>query len=185
MTMYTQEKNKTSQKTIMSILVLVLILIVLYFIFRSKKIEHKPASVLSVTEERDQKQRFVHKKDILKNMKYISFGTQNIKSYFAETTDERARGLSVFDTFGDNESMLFIFEKEGFHSFWMKGMKFAIDIIWLNKDREIVFIKENAHPNDYPEPYLPDRKSLYVIEFVSGFVEKNSIKIGDSFEWTE
>lgn len=183
MTMYTQEKNKTSQKTIMSILVLVLILIVLYFIFRSKKIEHKPASVLSVTEERDHKQRFVHKKDILKNMKYISFGTQNIKSYFAETTDERARGLSVFDTFGDNESMLFVFDKLGRHSFWMRDMKFDIDIVWLNEDKQVVFIKEHAKPLDFPETYKPDMKALYVLEFNDNFISQNNIHLGDQFNW--
>ena len=109
----------------------------------------------------------------------------HMTAYVAQTFEQRRKGLSIFSKLTESESMIFIFEKEGLHPFWMKDMKFPIDIIWLNKNKEIIFIKEHAHPGDYPESYLPDKKSLYVIEFVDGFVEKNNIRIGDSFDWVE
>jgi len=84
---------------------------------------------------------------------------------------------------GKNQGMLFIFEKKDTHSFWMKDMKFSIDIIWLNENKEVVFIKENAKPEDFPQNYIPTEQSLYVLEFNEGFVKENNISNGYQFHW--
>lgn len=118
-------------------------------------------------------------------MEKIPLVVNDVRSnaYVARTSQQRQEGLSVFSHLKDNESMLFLFKREDFYPFWMKNMKFPIDIIWLNENKKIVYIKENAKPIDFPKSYTPDKKSLYVVEFNNGFVEKNNIKIGDSFEW--
>jgi uncharacterized membrane protein (UPF0127 family) len=79
--------------------------------------------------------------------------------------------------------MLFVFEREDIYSFWMRNMKFPIDIVWLDKNKRVVYIKENAKPSDYPELYTPDKKAMFVIEFVDGFVKENDIDIGYKFKW--
>ena len=40
----------------------------------------------------------------------------------AVTPEQRARGLMGREHLGDREGMLFIYEVEGLHGFWMRGM---------------------------------------------------------------
>ena len=44
------------------------------------------------------------------------------------------KGLSGRDNLADDEGMFFVFEKSDIYPFWMKDMKFAIDIIWIMED---------------------------------------------------
>ena len=107
----------------------------------------------------------------------------HLKADVSSTFTERRIGLSKYDSLMPYESMLFIFEEQGFHSFWMKDMKFPIDIIWLDEDKKITSIKENADPLDYPEGYYPKNPALYVLETVAGFVSKHDITIGSQLDW--
>ena len=100
-----------------------------------------------------------------------------------DTPDERAIGLSEHTSLDENEAMLFIFKESGKHGFWMKDMDFAIDIIWLNKEKEIVHIKENADPANFPESYAPDEDAQYVLELVSGLAASEGIEEGQVMEW--
>ncbi len=77
--------------------------------------------------------------------------------------------------------MLFFFEKEGYHSFWMKGMSFALDIIWLDSDKTVVDIKRNVQPCTNTCPFLtPRSKSKYVLEVVAG--QADDIGVGDKMK---
>ncbi len=60
----------------------------------------------------------------------------------AITPDQQAKGLSIKNTLNDNEGMLFLFNVPGEYSFWMKDMKFPLDIIWINSNHEIVHIEK-------------------------------------------
>lgn len=120
------------------------------------------------------------KQNINQGKETLSLNNKTFKFYRADDSYSRTLGLSIFDSFSDNESMLFVFDDIGYHTIWMKNMKFPIDIVWLDVDKKIIDIKENAHPYDYPETYAPKEKSLYVIEFNAGVINKFSIEIGDS-----
>lgn len=104
----------------------------------------------------------------------------------ARTGPERQQGLSNHSHLEPNKAMLFLFDYPGRYSFWMKDMDFAIDIFWINAHKEIVFIKENALPSDYPEiSYTPEsRDVLYVLETVSGFAKKHDIQLGQKVSWS-
>ena len=54
-----------------------------------------------------------------------------------------AKGLAVKNQLKENEAMLFVFDDPAEHSFWMKDMKFPIDIIWLDSDGKVVHIEKN------------------------------------------
>ncbi len=108
---------------------------------------------------------------------------KKIQTFIADNNAKRSAGLSILNTLAQNESMLFLFDKDDIYSFWMKDMNFDIDIVWLNKNKEVVFIKKKAKASDYPLLYTPDIKSHYVAEFIDGFVDKNNIKIGTVFRW--
>lgn len=80
--------------------------------------------------------------------------------------------------------MLFVFEKEEVQSFWMKNMKFPLDIIWIDKDKRIVDIKINVLPcNGSCAGLMPQAKAQYVLEVNAGFTEKNRVKVGDRVDF--
>jgi uncharacterized protein len=102
------------------------------------------------------------------------------------TGEQKTRGLSVKDTLNENEGMLFVFENEAEHIFWMKDMRFPIDIIWLDSNKTIIHIEHNVQPcsfGSFCPTYKPDGNSLYVLETVAGFANKYAIVQGTQAEF--
>lgn len=63
----------------------------------------------------------------------------------------------------------------------MKDTKIPLDIVWLNKDGQVVHVVNKAQPC-VSEPcriYGSGEKSLYVVELASGVAKKWHLKIGD------
>jgi len=106
----------------------------------------------------------------------------NITALVALTPEEQSTGLAIKDTMKENEGMLFTFDTPKKYSFWMKDMKFPIDILWLDSNKKIVHIEDKLEPCLFLLPcpsYSPPTDSLYVLEVVSNFTNKHDIKIGD------
>ena len=102
------------------------------------------------------------------------------------TNEQRTKGLSVKDGLAENEAMLFVFDNQAEHRFWMKDMKFPIDIIWIDSDKTIVHIEHNLQPcpsGVLCTTYKPTDDSLYVLETVGGFAEKYGIVKGTPVEF--
>ncbi len=101
------------------------------------------------------------------------------KLEIAKTPKEKEMGLSAKKTLEKDFGMLFPFEKPGYYSFWMKDMKFPIDIIYIRNDH-IVTIHKNVKPPKNPN----DRLLLYnskepadtVLEINAGLSEKYNFK---------
>lgn len=117
------------------------------------------------------------------NISYVQIGGQNVKVDLALTEAEHTKGLSGKNELMENEGMLFVFDKPGKYSFWMKDMSFPIDIVWFGEDMKVVYIKKNADPKLYPETYGPDTDAKYVLEVMAGFSDKNNLKVGDSLKF--
>src|SRR5215211_6306582 len=62
------------------------------------------------------------------------------------TSELKSKGLAVKNQLKENETMLFVFEDSAKHPFWMKDIKFPIDIIWLDSDGKVVHIEQNLEP---------------------------------------
>ena len=99
----------------------------------------------------------------------------------ADTNKEITNGLSGRSELGENQGMLFIFNEPGFYPFWMKDMFFSIDIIWIDDNKEVVFIKKDFQPciEEECQTIKPNQKARYVLEIEAGTVDKIDIKIGD------
>ena len=99
----------------------------------------------------------------------------------ADTTEKQTKGLMNRENLDENRGMLFIFDNEGIYSFWMKNTLIPLDIIWLNENKEVVFIKNNAQPCEEENcPSIkPDKEAKYVLEINGGMVDKIGLKIGD------
>lgn len=101
----------------------------------------------------------------------------------ANTEAKRHQGLSFRESLAEDEGMLFIFDREGVYGFHMPDMNFPIDIFWIDNNKKIISIKQNALPEDYPEIYYPSEKAKYVLETTAGLSEERGIQIGDKVSW--
>lgn len=119
---------------------------------------------------------------ILKSTK-VTCGNNQFKTYIANNDSDRERGLSVFNKLKDNEAMIFVFDTPSKYEFWMKNMKFSIDIVWLDQNKHIIDIIKDISADTYPEMFAPSKEALYVLELKAGIAEKNKIKIGDSCDF--
>jgi len=112
----------------------------------------------------------------------VSFKSLEIPVYLADNPRIRTRGLSNKTYLPEKKGMLFVFEKADNYSFWMKDMNFSIDIIWINKEGEIISIEENVTPETYPTSFTPSKPALYVLEVNSGFARENGMVVGSKVE---
>jgi len=108
----------------------------------------------------------------------LEIGGFPIEAYIADTGEKIERGLGGFQALDKNHGMLFVLKSEGLYPFWMKGMLFPIDIIWINNDLKVVYIKQNADPASYPEVFYPDTPASYVLEVPAGTSFRHNFKIG-------
>ncbi len=98
----------------------------------------------------------------------------------ARTAEEKLRGLKNREILPKDEGMLFIYSEEKQRNFWMKDVLIPLDIIWINKDKEIVFIEENAQPCKNNCPVVAsDKKAKYVLEVKGGICQDIGIRVGD------
>lgn len=120
---------------------------------------------------------------VLLDKVYIRTPKMLIRAEVADDETERVEGLSGRSGLDANKAMLFVFEKPGIQGIWMKDMKFAVDIVWLDGNKKVIKIEENVKPSSYPEIYGPPVKSLYVIEFASGQTSVLGVKINQTLSW--
>ena len=116
----------------------------------------------------------------------ITVNDQTLIADISATPERMTRGLSVKDALAENEAMLFVFDVEAEHRFWMKDMKFPIDIIWISSDKIVVDIEHNLQPCDlglFCSTYEPEGDSLYVLETVGGFGGKYRVVKGTPVEF--
>jgi uncharacterized membrane protein (UPF0127 family) len=59
----------------------------------------------------------------------------------------------------------------------MQGMKFSLDIIWLNSDKEVLKIEKGVSPQTYPKQFCAER-TQYVIELNSGSADALGLLVG-------
>ena len=97
----------------------------------------------------------------------------------AKTEKERIQGLSGKNII-PRDGMFFIFDTDARHGIWMKDMHFAIDILWLGEDFQVIDLRENIFPNTYPEIFVPESPARYVLEIPSGILHRFGVQKGDS-----
>lgn len=110
----------------------------------------------------------------------VQIGTAQFNVEVAATPLLRAQGLSGREKLSGDSGMLFIFDEPAIYSFWMKEMRFPLDIVWIDKSLNVVDITRNALPESYPETFSPKTPAQYVLEIPGGVAEEKDIKAGDA-----
>jgi uncharacterized protein len=96
----------------------------------------------------------------------------------ARTEEARARGLMFRKHLDDDAGMLFLFDTEERHVFWMKNTPLPLDMIFADEDGRIVAMIERAAPETITarDPGVPSR---YVLEVNGGWAAAHGVRIGD------
>ena len=104
----------------------------------------------------------------------------------AKTLVEREKGLSGTRELRSDQAMLLVFDRDDKWSIWMKDMNYPLDIVWLDKDKKVVYIVKNAPPESYPyEKFVPKQEARYVLELPAGTTSKKAITIGAQAQFDE
>ncbi|MEK7654218.1 MAG: DUF192 domain-containing protein [Patescibacteria group bacterium] len=111
----------------------------------------------------------------------IILGGKTFKVDVAESFSTRASGLSGRAVLGEDEGMLFLFPFSGIYSFWMRGMNFPLDIIWISGNK-VVGIAENVPVSSglNVPTYSPPGPIDKVVELNTGTAAKIGLKVGGS-----
>jgi len=74
------------------------------------------------------------------------------------------------------KNLVFIFKKEKIVPLHMFFVIFPIDVLFLDKNKKVVDLKENFRPFTF---YTPKAKAKYVIELPKGVVAKSKTRLND------
>lgn len=105
----------------------------------------------------------------------VNIGNKIYNCQLAKTEEDRRKGLMDVEYLAPDEGMLFEFDEEGTHEFWMKNTPLELTQISINDDDEVEYVYQ-AIPND--ETLIPFKNCKYLLE-VNRTTE---IQKGDEFE---
>jgi len=122
---------------------------------------------------------------VFKKPAMVTIDNQSFNVTIARSEKEHEIGLSGTKSLDRNQGMMFLFNNPGYYSFWMKDMKFPIDIIFINNDQIVTIyndapiIKGQENLIAYPPTQMADK----VLEIQAGLSKKYSFKIGDKVKY--
>lgn len=103
-----------------------------------------------------------------------------IQAEIADNTAKRMRGLMFRESLGENEGMLFVFNKSAKYGFWMVNTTIPLDAIFFNSNFEVVdILAMDPCGLNSCKIYTTEENAMYVLEVNQGFAEKNSIEKGN------
>jgi uncharacterized protein len=107
-----------------------------------------------------------------------SRGAVNLQVEFADTENERARGLMYRRSMAPDHGMLFDFQEERDVFFWMKNTYIPLDMIFIRADGTIAAVASNTTPLS-EAPVGPGTRVQAVLELNAGRAEALGIHAGD------
>ena len=100
------------------------------------------------------------------------------ESIFLTSLLQKGLGLMFRITPIKDKGYIFVMKKESSVPITMLNVFFSLDIIWLNKNKEIVALCDNAKP--FQLNISPKVKAQYVVELPAGTIKKHSLEFFDT-----
>jgi len=97
----------------------------------------------------------------------------------ADTPDLQMRGLMYRTHLDPDRGMIFFFDEEKDHSFWMKNTVIPLDMVFISRQGQVVAIHAKAEPFSL-KPIDPGVPSRAVLEVNGGFAEAHGLAVGDA-----
>ncbi len=114
----------------------------------------------------------------------LHIGAACLDVEIADTDMKRARGLMHRDSLGENEGMLFVFDKSEIVHFWMKETKIPLSIGFFDEQKRLTQISHMEPPKadssrlkDYPS----EKATRYALEVPQHWFERHKITPGMKF----
>jgi uncharacterized membrane protein (UPF0127 family) len=112
----------------------------------------------------------------------VTIGSATVRAEVAADDASRRRGLAGRDGLAADRGMLFLLPHRR-QSFWMQGMRFPIDIVWIDAGR-VVDVTADVPPPRAPgaalPTYSPDRPAGRVLEVNAGWAARHGVRVGDA-----
>jgi len=132
--------------------------------------------VFLVFQRRNVKMRYSPSGNALKT---IRVGNETLEVEVVATAEKIALGLSGRDSMCESCGMLFVFSGEDHRRFWMKDMKFDLDMLWIRGGQVAHIAKNVPHEKGTEEVVAPEIKVDKILELNSGTSDRLGIKVGD------
>ena len=114
---------------------------------------------------------------------WITIADRKVALEVVRTPEEQSLGLGDSDSLAWHRGMLFVYEEPGFPRFWMKGMRFDIDIVWILKDRITEISHRVPHvPGENGPTLIPRTLTDRVLEVPAGFAASHRWHKGQRVE---
>jgi uncharacterized membrane protein (UPF0127 family) len=103
--------------------------------------------------------------------------SHRVQVELADTEAKRERGLMFRKELPEGRGMLFLFDEEGEHSFWMKDTLIPLDLIFVDSSGRVSGIVARARPLTLePRSGGPSRM---VLEVPGGWAAAHGVRTGD------
>lgn len=117
----------------------------------------------------------------------VRIGQTLVNIELADTNDKRAKGLGGRQSMATDSGMLFVFPKVENYKFWMKGLSFPLDFVWIREGKVVDLVTDVPAPAkgqaDNTLPIIESNEKVdQVLEVNAGFVRANNVQVGDSVQ---
>ena len=117
---------------------------------------------------------------------WVTIRDARVATEIARTFEQKARGLGGRDSLAWNHGMLFPYERPDFLAFWMKDMRFAIDIVWIREGRIVDIAHQVPWSPEGPGPTVRPRELAdSVLEVPAGYAQAHGWRRGDRVDVQE
>lgn len=100
-----------------------------------------------------------------------------IQIEIADDAEERYQGLSGRESI--DGGLLFVYdEASADHCLVMRDMRFSIDMVWLDENKNVITIQSEVSPDTYPEVFCPNSSARYALELPAGDADRLNIEQG-------
>ncbi len=117
-----------------------------------------------------------------KKVAKVHIGGVTLRVEVCNTPEERSKGLGNRERLDKDHGMLFVHDTPDIHSYWMKGMRFPLDFVWI-EGGTVKDLHENVPPPRSPSDRLvmisPAVPVRYVLEVNAGWISRHGVKRGD------
>jgi len=111
---------------------------------------------------------------------FITIGSQKVAIEHADTPEKMSKGLGYRDSLAWGSGMYFSYPQAGLYRFWMKGMRFAIDIVWIRDDRIVDISPDVPFELGGNGPTVQPREAANaVLEVPAGYASAVGWRVGD------
>lgn len=125
-------------------------------------------------------------------LKIVDVSSGNLKASvnieISDTKEKRSKGLGDRENLEAESGMLFVFVKKDVYRFWMKGMKFPLDFVWIEGDKIVdllagVLPPETGQTDDTLPLLAPIAPIDKVLEVNANYIRDHNIAIGDKISY--